>query len=374
MITTFEHFNILGFLLVFAVGTLLSLGLTPIIIKMVNYFKLLDAPDHRKEHKAPTPTMGGISFTIIFLGMAFLWKGGLPESQFWGIAICVLVLFPIGIVDDIKGISAGRKLLIEMCLGALLVATGLGMKNLQGIFGIHELNLWQQYAFNMFLMAGLINAFNLIDGINGLAGGLGLINSLIFAYIFYLQGNTAFVLLSLSFSGALLGFLRYNFNKAKIFMGDTGSLHLGLMMAVMGVEVVGGKQILDTPQPDLLLVVSAIWLIPVFDTIRVFAVRIWKGGTPFVADKRHVHHLLIKSGLDHMKASLSLYMANIILIVSVVLLPLVNPTFNFLMMFVEAVVLIEILSVARLITFYKRTKKSFGRMTETIHGKLYVNK
>jgi UDP-GlcNAc:undecaprenyl-phosphate/decaprenyl-phosphate GlcNAc-1-phosphate transferase len=359
---------------IFLASALVSLLVTPLIIKAVNHFQLLDSPDHRKEHKIPTPTMGGISFSIVFLIFAWFWKSGLPAMQFWTILGSVLVLFPIGMIDDTKGISALKKLGIEMVLGCMLVVSGLGINDLHGILGFHELALWQQYAFNIVLMAGLINAFNLIDGINGLAGGIGLINSLVFAGIFYLQGNTAFALLALSFSGALLGFLRYNFNKAKIFMGDTGSLHLGLMMAVFGVQAIKGNPISEFTHADILLMVSAIWLVPVFDTIRVFSVRISKGMGPFTPDKRHVHHLLLKSGLNHMKAAISLYIANIVLIASVTFFPSVNPTFNFLLLFVEAILLMEILTFNRLINFYKRTKSAFGKTSEIIYGQLYINK
>jgi UDP-GlcNAc:undecaprenyl-phosphate/decaprenyl-phosphate GlcNAc-1-phosphate transferase len=359
---------------IFLASALVSLLVTPLIIKAVNHFQLLDSPDHRKEHKIPTPTMGGISFSIVFLIFAWFWKSGLPAMQFWTILGSVLVLFPIGMIDDTKGISALKKLGIEMVLGCMLVVSGLGINDLHGILGIHELALWQQYAFNIVLMAGLINAFNLIDGINGLAGGIGLINSLIFACIFYLQGNTAFALLALSFSGALLGFLRYNFNKAKIFMGDTGSLHLGLMMAVFGVQAIKGIPISEFTHTDILLMVSAIWLVPVFDTIRVFSVRISKGKGPFTPDKSHVHHLLLKSGLNHTKAAVSLYVANIVLIASVTLIPFVNITFNFLLLFVEAILLMEILTLNRLINFYKGTRKAFSKTSQLIYGQLYINK
>ncbi|MBC7426563.1 MAG: undecaprenyl/decaprenyl-phosphate alpha-N-acetylglucosaminyl 1-phosphate transferase, partial [Bacteroidia bacterium] len=337
-------------------------------------FKLLDAPDLRKEHKIPTPTMGGISFTIIFLVLSLFWKDSMPISQFLTIVFCVLVLFPIGMIDDTKGISAIKKLLIELVLGFLLVSSGLGIHALHGIFGIHDLSIWQQYAFNMILMAGLINAFNLIDGINGLAGGLGLINSLVFAFIFYMQGNVGFTLLAISFAGALFGFLRYNFNKAKIFMGDTGSLHLGLMMTVMGTAAINGSRVLNFHHTDMILLVSAIWLIPVFDTLRVFAVRMIKGKRPFAPDKSHVHHLLVKSGLNHVKASVSLYAANVLLIISVIYSPYVNPTFNFLLIFAEGILLIEILTFNRLLSFYLKSKSAFIKTTQIIYGQLYLNK
>lgn len=357
--------------LVFLGGVLVSWLSIPWIIKSVTRFHLLDSPDDRKAHKIPTPTMGGISFVIVFFLFCGFWKYGLSLDQFVVIAGGVLILFPVGLLDDTKGISAIRKLLLEMALAAALVHVGFSIKNLRGVFNLHELSLPQQYLLNVPLIAGLINAFNLIDGINGLAGGLGFINSAVFGTLFLLQGNLAFALFSFAFAGALLGFLRYNFHKAKIFMGDTGSLHLGFVMAVLGLKALEGDTIISS-HPDILFLVSAIWLVPVFDTLRVFSVRILKGMGPFTPDKRHVHHLLLKSGMDHRKASISLYVANMLLIASVALSPFVNATFNFVLTWATAIVLIELLTVYRLSSFYRQIKRAFQKTTQVIYGRLYI--
>lgn len=351
----------------------LALVSTPIIIWAVNRYQLLDAPDQRKAHFIPTPTMGGISFFLVFLVLCFFWNNGISRSHFSALSICLALLFLVGIIDDTKGINAHKKLILEMCLGILLVHAGFGIKNLQGIFGVHILSTWQIYAFNITLIAGLVNAFNLIDGINGLAGGLGFINSLVFAYIFYEQGNDSFLYLALSFAGALLGFLRYNFHKARIFMGDTGSLHLGLLMAIMGMEAIRSPRLPTIHHIPMILIVSSIWLIPIFDTLRVFAVRISKGKGPFTPDKRHVHHLLLKAGLDHRKASLSLYICNIILIIGTISLPFINPSFNFLGLWAMAFLLIEFLTLKRLSTFYRKMKTAVFKTSQIIHGQLYMN-
>jgi UDP-N-acetylmuramyl pentapeptide phosphotransferase/UDP-N-acetylglucosamine-1-phosphate transferase len=189
---------------------------------------------------------------------------------------------------------------IQLALATLIAFSGVRINNLNGIFGVHELPVTAQYTLTILIIAGITNAFNLIDGIDGLAGGLGFMSLVIIGLFLTLSGDANIALIAFALAGGLLGFLYYNFNPARIFMGDTGSLVLGFVIAVLTVRLIqfntagSFKLIQHAPVFGLSLV-----MIPVFDTLRVFAARIWRGRSPFDPDKTHIHHLLTNNGWSH---------------------------------------------------------------------------
>ena len=186
---------------------------------------------------------------------------------------------------------------------------------------MHELAFPFSIALSVFFIVGIVNAFNLIDGIDGLAGSLGVIMSLTFAFLFYHAGDTGWVIVSMALAGSLVGFLIHNVSPARIFMGDSGSLMIGFLSAVAAIhllKIVSSGPIdlgfvLVTSAPAL---VVAILIIPLFDTLRVFAMRLFKGQSPFVADRNHLHHRLLFVGLNHFQATSVLAGVNILCIVS----------------------------------------------------------
>lgn len=207
-----------------------------------------------------------------------------------------------------------------------------------------------QYAFSVLLIVGLTNAFNLIDGIDGLAGGLAFINSLVLGFVLLLQSNVMYSILAFTFAGALLGFLIFNFNSAKIFMGDTGSLIVGFLMAVLGIVVMKGGAFsggLHLNSGSLTIIVVGILLLPVYDTLRVFTERILKKNSPFKPDKTHVHHLLIETGANHKKAAIILYISDILIIALAFLIRNINPSLSILLLFILASVLSESINLKR---------------------------
>jgi UDP-GlcNAc:undecaprenyl-phosphate GlcNAc-1-phosphate transferase len=165
---------------------------------------------------------------------------------------------------------------------------------------LNELPLSAQYTFTLLAIVGITNAFNLIDGIDGLAGGLGFMSLVTLGLFLTMSGDNNTALIAFALAGAILAFLYFNFNPARIFMGDTGSLILGFVIAVLAVRllqvnIASGHPVLPHAPVFLLGIV----LIPVFDTLRVFAIRIWNGKSPFSADKTHIHHLLTNNGFSH---------------------------------------------------------------------------
>jgi UDP-N-acetylmuramyl pentapeptide phosphotransferase/UDP-N-acetylglucosamine-1-phosphate transferase len=203
-------------------------------------------------------------------------------------------------MDDMNDLRARNKLAIQLALATLIAFSGVRINNLNGILGVHELPVTAQYTLTILIIAGITNAYNLIDGIDGLAGGLGFMSLIIIGLFLTLSGDANIALIAFALAGGLLGFLYYNFNPARIFMGDTGSLVLGFVIAVLTVRLIqfnttgSFKLIQHAPVFGLSLV-----MIPVFDTLRVFATRIWRGRSPFDPDKTHIHHLLTNNGWSH---------------------------------------------------------------------------
>jgi UDP-N-acetylmuramyl pentapeptide phosphotransferase/UDP-N-acetylglucosamine-1-phosphate transferase len=203
-------------------------------------------------------------------------------------------------MDDLNDLRARNKFVIQLALALLIAFSGVRITSLNGILGIEELPITAQYTLTVVAIAGITNSFNLIDGIDGLAGGLGFMSLVILGLFLTLGGDINIALIAFALAGGLLGFLYYNFNPARIFMGDTGSLVLGFVIAVLTVRLI---QVNTTSSFNLLLNAPAfglsLVLIPVFDTLRVFSLRIWSGKSPFNADKTHIHHLLTNNGWSH---------------------------------------------------------------------------
>lgn len=289
-------FGVLAFVTAFVVAMIVM----PPLIKIIHRFKLFDVPDLRKEHSTPIPTMGGIASCMGMAVACMLWfqfpRDIFSISFFFSIA----VLFVIGIMDDLKNLSARYKLGIQIAVSLLIAFSGVRITSFDGLFGIYELSVSAQYTFTVLALTGITNAFNLIDGIDGLAGGLGFMSLVILGLFLTLSGDTNNAIIAFALGGGLLGFLYFNFNPARIFMGDTGSLVLGFVIAVLCVRLIQMNIGVESPvmrqAPVFALSIVAI---PVFDTIRVFALRIWRGDSPFSPDKNHIHHLLTNNGWSH---------------------------------------------------------------------------
>lgn len=279
------------------VVTLISI---PPIISLIRKYKLYDKPNARKEHTSPIPTMGGVAITGGMMTALALW---FPFSNLAGqvsFFFSVLMLMGLGIMDDLKDLPAKYKFMVQIALAALMALSGIRITSFEGLLGIYELSVSAQYTITLLAIVGITNAFNLIDGIDGLAGGLGFMSLVTLGIFLSITGDINTALIAFALAGAVLAFLYFNLNPAKIFMGDTGSLVLGFVVAVLCIRLMQVNASLPVPVIENSPVfVLSIVLIPVFDTIRVFAVRIWNGKSPFSADKTHIHHLLTNQGFSH---------------------------------------------------------------------------
>lgn len=351
------RFALLCFISAFVV-TLISI---PQVIAIIKKYDLYDLPNARKEHTLPIPTMGGIAILAGMMTALFLWfpfSNKLPQVSFF---FSIIILLGLGIMDDMKDLSAKYKLIIQIGLAAIIALSGIRITSLEGLFGIHELPLAAQYTLSIVVIVGITNAFNLIDGIDGLAGGLGFMSLVTLGLFLTLNGDTNTALIAFSLAGGILAFLYFNFNPAKIFMGDTGSLLLGFVTAVLCIRLIHVNSISATPVlTHAPVFVAAIVLIPVFDTFRVFAVRIWSGKSPFEADKTHIHHLLTNQGFSHAFATKLICFINSFVLIEVYWLKglrgewvlLILVLFMFL-----ATALLKNLRFLKEVDFFKKTRQ-----------------
>lgn len=297
--TTYRHA-----LLCFITAFIVTLIAIPPVIKLIRKFKLYDVPSARKEHSLPIPTMGGLAIVCGMITSLFLWfpfENSIEQVSFF---FSVIVLFGVGIMDDMKNLSAKYKFIVQSGLALLISIAGIRINSFDGLFGIHDLPLTAQYTITWLTIVGITNAINLIDGIDGLAGGLGFMSLITLGIFLSLNGDMNTALIAFAFAGGILAFLYFNLNPARIFMGDTGSLVLGFVIAVLCIRLVQVNTVMGSPfLSHAPVFVFSIVLIPVFDTLRVFASRIWRGGSPFMADKTHLHHLLTRQGFSHLFAT-----------------------------------------------------------------------
>ena len=294
----------------------------PAIINMAFKKRLFDTPaEWRKIHTRIVPNFGGIAiFTgFLFSSLLFIPSAQLPEAS--RVLAAGLILFMVGLNDDMVNLGPKVKFLVQSC-SALIIAIGadIRIEHLQGFLGFGQLDYVNSVLFTLLVIVGIVNAFNLIDGIDGLAASLGILVSLVFAYLFWNAGYTGWSCLAISLTGSLLGFLIFNVSPARIFMGDSGSLFLGLIAVVLSVkylQISGTEGVIAGPvklASTLPLVLSTL-IIPVFDTLRVFLLRVLSNKSPFKADNNHLHHRLLGLGFSHMQTTLILVIFNALFVI-----------------------------------------------------------
>jgi len=325
-------------LLCFVTAFIVTLLTIPPIMSLINRYKLYDMPSSRKEHRMPVPTMGGIAIVAGMITALLFWFPFTNELGQVCFFFSIAALFALGIMDDLKDLSAKYKFVVQIGLAALIALSGIRITSFDGLFGISDLPLSAQYTFTILAIVGITNAFNLIDGIDGLAGGLAFMSLVTVGLFLTLSGDANTALVAFALAGAVFAFLYFNFNPAKIFMGDTGSLILGFVIAVLCVRLMQVN--ISTVNPVIVhapMFVLGIVLIPVFDTIRVFALRIWKGGSPFDADKTHIHHLLTNQGFSHVFSVRVIYFIHAFILIEVYLLQAIKQ--EFILLFLVAFML-----------------------------------
>ncbi len=289
----------------------------PVIIRVAAMKKLYDLPDERKVHQAPIPALGGLG---IFAGFVFAtllvanFQQGRDLQYFLAAAV---VIFYLGLKDDIIIISPIKKFIGQVLAAFIVIYYGnLQIDSMHGFLGIQGMPDSFSLLFTYLTVIVIINSFNLIDGVDGLAGSLGLLSSTVFGIYFVSVGNTPDAVLAFSMAGSILAFLIFNFQPARIFMGDTGSLLIGLVNAVLVIKFISvatlpGIRIPITAAPA---VGFGILMVPLLDTLRVFGIRILQRRSPFSPDRNHIHHLFLDNGFSHRSVAILLLALNAVTI------------------------------------------------------------
>ena len=309
-------------ILSFITAFLLTYLAIPSIINVAYKKHLYDEPDHRKSHETSIPNLGGIG---IFAGVIFsilLWTPFDVFGDLQYILCAFIIIFLIGAKDDIDPISPYKKLAGQIFASFILVfKANIKLTSLYGIFGIGMIPEIPSIILSMFTILVIINAFNLIDGINGLSGSVATLISLTLGTWFLLVDHIELAIIAYALAGSTIAFLRYNVTPAKIFMGDTGALLIGLVCSILAIEFIEvHREIKGSPYAfeAVPAVAIGILILPLFDTLRVFVVRILRGKSPMHPDRSHIHHLLLDTGLNHMQATGVLIAVNLLFIFMVV--------------------------------------------------------
>ena len=274
-------------------------------------------PDDRKAHGRIIPTLGGLAiFAGFTISLTVFAPDDIAFKTYKYLLGALLIIFFIGLQDDILQISPLKKLMGQIISASLVVLLGgIRITSMYGLVGIGELNDSVSIILSIFTLLVIMNGFNLIDGINWLSGGVGIVVAAAFGAFFYLNGFPEYTIISSALIGGLLGFLWFNRTPAKIFMGDTGSLMLGLIHGVLGILFIEKNAIATTFSFNAApLVAFGIMIVPLFDTLRVFIWRMLRGKSPLNPDRNHIHHRLLQMGFTHMKSSGIIILTNILFI------------------------------------------------------------
>jgi len=306
-----------------AIPFIVSFAGSLILLPLVRHWGLVlnftDKPGVRKVHSSPIPALGG---TVLFLTIASFFYF-LPENHGlfnWQVFISLAsVLFITGLADDKYDLPALLRLGIQVASAVIIVSNGVYLKSLFGLSPVLEQNQYFMMTISVLFITGTINAFNLIDGLDGLSGGLAFINTAILSVLAILSNQYDLGLFVLMIGGMLLAFLVYNFHPAKLFLGDSGSLVLGFLFSVIFIRL-SSSDIVITQNFDHSGLLFSLVALPVFDTIRLVIFRLLKGRSPFSADKNHIHHIVLQLAKGHTKTSYIIFSLHIVMTVSAALL------------------------------------------------------
>ncbi len=305
-------FLLFGFL--FAVS--LGMVIIPRILVISHKKRLYDVPDARKVHTMPVPRLGGLSFFPVILMSMFLVIG--YRLYFWDVNVSglsfnmlyeylflfvgMMLLYLVGVCDDLVGVGYRYKFAVQIAAAFLLVLSGNWFDSFGGLFGIYSVPVWVGVPFTVFIVVYITNAINLIDGIDGLASGLCCIALSVLSVIFFLRGQYVYALLAICTLGILMPFWCYNvFGNAnrghKLFMGDAGSLTLGYVISFLIIHMSVTNEVSPTLSNPYMVIAFSTVLVPLLDVIRVVLHRLREHKNPFLPDKNHFHHKLLRTGM-----------------------------------------------------------------------------
>lgn len=356
-----SYLNISYEMIVIGTSFFLAVLILPPVVRVAKKIKLFDRQTGRKIHKSKIPPVGGVAFCTA-ASLAFLLNSenfDIDSKKY--VFAASFFLFFIGLLDDIIDIPAKKKFAIEAIIFSILIVLGnYRITSFDGLLGIGEVGYLPGFIITLVFILGTVNAWNLIDGIDGQASGLGIQASLFFGIWFSAAGHPTLAILAFSLSGSLAGFFLFNVygKKFKVFMGDSGSLVIGLILSVLAIRFMnlssGTAGTIHFNSPPA--VAFAVLFIPLFDMVRVIVVRILKGTTPFFGDRNHLHHKLLKFFPRHIQVTGMTIGWNLLLIILAVLLDHGGVNIHLLFgILVVAGLVISTLNWGYLIQFLKNT-------------------
>ena len=316
-LTSRPEIYLLGIFLANLITTFL---LIPRIRNTTLKYGYIDTPDARSSHHNTVPTFGGIAFYISLILTLFMLQKEYDNTIIITLLVSISILFFTGFKDDLRNSSPKAKLFGQLlAVSLLMLHSEFYISSLHGLFGIHEMPPIIGIPFSVFLFISIINAYNLIDGIDGLASMVGIVAAFSFGVLFYHLDLYFYTGICVAIISMLFAFLRFNFStKKKIFMGDTGSLTIGFVLGILGMRLMTldfeTVSLIGIPRSGILLLVLTILIVPTFDVSRVIFIRLIKKMSISSPDRNHIHHILIDAGLTHKKASLLLGFVNIFLV------------------------------------------------------------
>ena len=331
----------------------------PSIVRVSIVRNLMANPNGRTSHFNPTPNLGGVAIFAGVIVSSVVFTGITTAHELKYIIAAMLIIFFVGLKDDLVPLVAYKKFLGQsIAILFILVPGDFHLSSLHGLFGIEELSYPLSLIVTYILFLALINSFNLIDGIDGLASGVGILTSLFFGVVFLLDNHLAYAVMSFILASSLIAFFYFNvFSvKNKIFLGDTGAMLIGLLLAIFAVRFLNFENdtlFLSQSQSGM-AVILCVLIVPIFDTARVFILRILRGQSPFEADRTHIHHRLLELSGTHIKATSIILSVNVIFIAMALLLRNINT----LVLILITLVLASVLSI---IPVYLIKKKSSSR-------------
>ncbi len=332
-------------ILLFLGSFLLTYLTIPKIIGVVEHKRLMDDPNKRSSHTTRTPTLGGVAFFYTLIFALFFIRGRDAFDEAMYIIPGLTILFIVGLKDDLVVISPGAKLLSQVfAIAFILTNPSFTIHSLNGFLNINDIPYYLYLIIGGFMMITIINSYNLIDGIDGLASIVGIVILVIYTTIFYLTEEYFFALLAIALNASLMSFLGFNLSSdKKIFMGDTGSLIVGFIISVLTLKFLALRPVVYTDLPFLLenapLIAISILIVPLFDTARVFAIRIANKKGPFSPDRNHTHHVLIDYwGLTHKQASFIIGCFNLLFVTLFIVLGSTAKNLGMVIMLVSVVV------------------------------------
>jgi UDP-GlcNAc:undecaprenyl-phosphate GlcNAc-1-phosphate transferase len=295
------------------IAFIITFSAIPIIIRIAEHKKFLDIPDDRKIHANPIASLGGIGiFAGFILAILMAFPEATPEMQY--ILGAFLVIFFLGLKDDIIVLTPSKKFIGQLIAAGILVFKGkLIITGMHGFLGIQDFPVVVAISFTFFTIIVITNSFNLIDGVDGLAGTLALFSTFVFGCYFFMANEVFYAVMAFSLCSSILAFLIFNVAPAKIFMGDTGSLLLGMVNAILVIKFIEIASRTNSPVPlsSAPAIGFAILFVPLFDTLRIFTYRVLHRRSPFSPDRKHVHHLLLEKGCSHPTVTLIAVLFNI---------------------------------------------------------------